>query len=65
MEKFLPKIQKLGNVLQAQVLGETGEVAVIGVRSSHSDLAADFTSDPDKLVAGAEETQGGQLTRRR
>ena len=51
VEKMLPMIQKLASSIQAQVLGDDGEAAVLQFDHRITTLT-DFTSDPDKL-AGA------------
>ena len=51
VEKMLPMIQKLASSIQAQVLGDDGEAAVLAVRSSDS--------DPDRFHIGPGQTLGG------
>ena len=48
VEKILPPVQKLGTVIQAQILGDDGEAAVLQFDSRITTLT-EFTSDPDKL----------------
>jgi len=48
VEKILPQIQKLGSAIQAQVLGDEGEVAVLEFDHRIQTLT-DFTSDPDLI----------------
>jgi VWFA-related protein len=49
VEHFLPNIRRLGNLVEAQLLGESGEVAVVEFDHRIQDLLP-FTSDPDKLA---------------
>jgi len=48
VEKILPQIKRLGNLLEAQVIGESGEVAVVTFDHRVKHLL-EFTSAPDKL----------------
>jgi VWFA-related protein len=61
VEKFLPKIQKLGNLVQAQLLGDTGEVAVLAFDHRIQTLLP-FTSDPDKLAPALKKVKAGSST---
>ena len=61
VEKFLPKIQKLGNLVQAQLLGEGGEVAVLEFDHRIQTLLP-FTSDPDKLGPALKKVKSGSST---
>lgn len=64
MEKLLPQIQKLSSLLQAQVLGDEGEVAIIGFDGRITKIS-DFTSNPDRLAADLKKlklgSSGGRL----
>jgi len=61
VEKFIPKIQKLGNMIEAQVLGESGEVAVIAFDHRFQTLLP-FTSEPDKLALALKKLKAGSST---
>ena len=58
VEKMLPMIQKLASSIQAQVLGDDGEAAVIEFDHRIQTLT-DFTSDPDKLAAALKKLKAG------
>jgi VWFA-related protein len=60
-EKILPQIQKLGLLLQAQVLGDEGEAAVLAF-DSHIQTLTDFTSDPDKIAMALKKLKAGSWT---
>jgi VWFA-related protein len=49
VEHFLPKIDKLGNMLQAQLLGDSGEVAVLAF-DHRIKRVLPLTADLDKLA---------------
>jgi VWFA-related protein len=61
VEKILPQIQKLGALLQAQVLGDEGEVAVLAFDHRIQTLT-DFTSDPDKIAMALKKLKAGSWT---
>jgi VWFA-related protein len=61
VEKILPQIQKLGSLLQAQVLGDEGEVAVLAFDNRIQTLT-DFTSDPDKISMALKKLKAGSWT---
>jgi VWFA-related protein len=63
VEKILPQIQKLGSLLQAQVLGDEGEVAVLEFDHRVQKLT-DFTSDADKMTAALKSIKAGSWTSR-
>jgi VWFA-related protein len=63
VEKIIPQIQKLGALLQAQVLGEEGEVAVLEFDHRIQKLS-DFTSDPDKMAGALKNIKSGSWTSR-
>jgi len=50
VEKILPQIQKLGSVFETLVLGDNGEIAVLGF-DQRTETLADFTSEPVKIDA--------------
>jgi VWFA-related protein len=63
VEKMLPAVQKLGSVIQAQILGDDGEVAVLQFDSRITTLT-DFTSDPDKFSMAMKKLKVGSSTSR-
>lgn len=58
VEKMLPMIQKLASSIQAQILGDDGEAAVIEF-DHRIQVLTDFTSDPDKLMAALKRLKAG------
>lgn len=50
VEKMLPAINKIGNLIQPQILGMAGEAAVLAYDSRVRTLQ-DFTNDGDKITA--------------
>jgi len=63
VEKILPQVQKLGSVLQAQVLGDEGEAAIIGF-DHRIQVLSDFTSDGDKISAALKKLKPGSSSAR-
>lgn len=63
VEKILPQIQKLGALLQAQVLGDNGEAAILEFDHRVQTLT-DFTSDPDKVIAALKKIKAGSWSSR-
>jgi len=63
VEKMLPAVQKLGSAIQAQILGDDGEAAVIEFDHRIQTLT-DFTSDPDKLSLALKKLKVGSGTSR-
>ena len=63
VEKMLPSVQKLASAIQAQVLGDDGEAAVLEFDHRIQNLS-DFTSDPDKLSAALKKLRAGSSTSR-
>jgi VWFA-related protein len=61
VEHFLPNIQKLGSLVEAQLLGESGEVAVLKFDHRIQPLLP-FTSEPDKLAASLKKVTPGSST---
>ena len=61
IENFIPKIQKLGNLVEAQLLGETGEVAVMEFDHRFQTLQP-FTSEPGKLGLALKKVKAGSST---
>jgi VWFA-related protein len=63
VEKMLPAVQKVGSAIQAQILGDDGEAAVIEFDHRIQTLG-DFTSDPDKLSAALKKLKPGSSSSR-
>jgi VWFA-related protein len=61
VEKLLPQIQKLGSLIQAQVLGDEGEAAVVEF-DHRFQVLTDFTSDVDKLSKALKQLKAGSST---
>jgi VWFA-related protein len=58
---FLPDIQRLGNLVQAQLLGDSGEVAVLAFDHRIQTILP-FTADPDKLAPALKKITAGSST---
>ncbi len=58
VEKFLPKIDRLGNMVQAQLLGESGEVAVLAFDHRIQTILP-LTADLDKLSPALKKIRPG------
>ena len=58
VEKILPQIQKLGSAIQAQVLGDEGEVAILEFDHRLQTLT-DFVSDPDQISKALKKLKPG------
>jgi VWFA-related protein len=61
VEKFIPKIQLLGNLVEAQLLGETGEVELMEFDHRFQTLLP-FTSEPGKLSLALKKIKAGSST---
>jgi VWFA-related protein len=61
VEHFMPQIQRLGNLVEAQLLGETGEVAVI-MFDHRIQTLLNWTSEPDKLGPALKKLKAGSTT---
>ena len=57
-EAVLPKIQKIGSILQALVAGDNGEVAILAF-DHRMNVLQDFTSDATKLQEGLKKLKPG------
>lgn len=60
VEHFLPKIDRLGNMVQAQLLGDTGEVAVLAFDHRIQTLLP-MTADLDKLSPALKKIHAGGM----
>jgi len=58
VERFLPNILKLGSLIELQVLGDSGEIAVMEFDHRIQTLLP-FTSDPDKLTPALKKIKAG------
>ncbi|MDW8355445.1 MAG: VWA domain-containing protein [Bryobacterales bacterium] len=63
MEEMLPKVQKVGSVLQQLVVGEQGEIAIVAFDHRIQTLQ-DFTSDPDKIIQALGKLRPGSTSSR-
>jgi VWFA-related protein len=62
-EAVLPKVQKIGSMLEPLVAGDQGEVALLAFDHRLQNLQ-DFTSDTNKLQAGLQKLHAGSSTSR-
>ncbi len=62
METVLPKIQKIGNLVKSQMVGDNGEVAVMAF-DHRFDVMQEFTTDPDKIEAAIKKIKPGSSTK--
>jgi hypothetical protein len=61
VEHCIPCIQRLGNFVEAQLLGESGEVA--GIEFDHRiQTLLPWTSEPDKLAPALKKLKAGSTT---
>jgi VWFA-related protein len=58
VEAVLPKIQKIGNLLQNMVAGDSGEVAIMAFDHRLQKLQ-DFTNEPDKINEALKKIRAG------
>jgi VWFA-related protein len=58
VEAILPKVQKLGTILEDMVAGDSGEVAIVAFDHRIQKLQ-DFTSDPDKITEALKKLKPG------
>ena len=63
LEDILPKVQKIGNVLDSLVLGDNGEAAVVAF-DHRIRVMQDFTSDSGKISAALEKIHSGSSSHR-
>jgi len=63
VEKMLTAVQKAGSAIQAQILGDDGEAAVLQFDSRITTLT-DFTADPDDLSTALKKLKAGNSTSR-
>jgi VWFA-related protein len=60
VEKILPQVNKIGNLVKPLLLGDLGEAAVISF-DSRVKVMQDFTSDPDKITASVRKIYAGGM----
>jgi VWFA-related protein len=58
VEKMLPAVNRIGNLIQPHILGEQGEAAVIAY-DSRIRVLQEFTHDADKITAAVKKIQPG------
>lgn len=58
VEKILPQVNKIGNLIKPLVLGDQGEAAVLSF-DARVKLLQDFTSDPDKITVAVKKIFAG------
>jgi VWFA-related protein len=61
VEAVLPKLQKIGTMLQTLVAGETGEVAVLAFDHRKQDLTGGFTNNPDQITEALKRLKPGSM----
>jgi VWFA-related protein len=59
VEAVLPKLKRIGPMLQALVAGETGEVALLAFDHRMTPLTNGFTNDPDQIERGLQKLKPG------
>lgn len=64
VEKILPQIQKTGNVMSNLVLGEAGEISIIGFDHRIQRLTAGFTGNADDIIAALKKMKPGSSSSR-
>lgn len=58
VEKILPQVNKIGNLVKPLLIGDLGEAAVVSF-DSHVKVQQDFTSDPDKITKAVQRIYAG------
>jgi len=58
-EKMLPQIQKTGSLIQSQLLGDEGEVALMMFDHRIQKLTDDFTADPAQIDSALKKLKSG------
>jgi VWFA-related protein len=64
VEKILPQIQKTASLYDSLVLGDTGEIAIIGFDHRVQRLTQGFTSDPAKIQEAFKKLKPGSSSAR-
>lgn len=63
VEKMLPQIQKMGSLIQHQILGDEGEIAIFSF-DHRIQTMTDFTSDPDEISKALKTIRPGSTSSR-
>jgi VWFA-related protein len=63
VDKILPQVNRIGNLLKPIILGDQGEAAVVAFDSRVRTLQ-DFTSDPEKIAKAVKSIQAGSQSSR-
>ena len=63
VDKMLPAVNKIGNLMKPIILGDQGEAAVIAFDARVRTLQ-DFTSDPDKITQAVKTIYAGSTSSR-
>jgi len=63
IDVMLPKIRRIGNVMNDLLIGQDGEAAVIAF-DHRIELLTDFTQDPDKINEAVRQIRPGSMTSR-
>ena len=61
VDKILPQVNRIGNLISPLLLGQYGEAAVLAF-DSRLRVMQDFTSDPDKITQGIKKIQSGSMS---
>jgi VWFA-related protein len=61
VDKILPQVNRIGNMIAPMLLGNQGEAAVIAFDHRLRTMQ-DFTSDPDKITQGVKKIQAGSMS---
>ncbi len=61
VDKILPQVNRIGNLMGPLLLGQQGEAAVIAFDSRVRTLQ-EFTADPDKITAAVKKIQSGSMS---
>lgn len=63
VDKILPQVNKIGNLIAPMLLGQQGEAAVVAFDSRIRTMQ-EFTSDPDKITQAVKKIQSGSSSAR-
>jgi VWFA-related protein len=63
VEKMLPAVNRIGNLIQPEILGTSGEAAVIAY-NSRIRVLQEFTHDADQITAAVKKIQPGSTSQR-
>lgn len=63
VDKILPQVNKIGNLIRPLILGDQGEAAVLAFDSRVRNIQ-DFTSDPDKIQMAVQKIYAGSFSSR-